>query len=1570
MKLFLTAENAADARQRLKLFEVENRLDAHPRSEKRRFLKKLAQALLFPGSYFISLPTPLLVQLIVQCFDFLEAKPEGIAVRSIPLINNVSRLLLIGAPNAPYFLDSIGVLRGKRQDELTLLAHALLAINRQGESITYLGSDAQRGGNELLILLRLDYLDTAALAALENQVRAALDASWQAFRDQPRIAAKLAALRNSENLTEWRPFIDWLLQEAFIPIAYRCMPALSASSRGAAEPCSLGMDMRCCGADAEARLASQFERLMQRDTDVIVEALPVNSPIISGEALLYIGLREQRRGETVEHGFLGLFNRLETGVGVRNIPALQEKIAAALKAAKVSAISHDFLKLQELFALFPKIELFFLNDTQLYLLTQSLLRYLFRPAALKLLFLASPSPYRIAALIILPRQLYRHDLEIALQGKLCAELSCTPVAGRKIDNGGDYLGLQLTLMPAGDELRIDVDALEKQLNRLALSWETKFRLLLERNCGKQRGGRLWRKYRTAFSADYQALMPPRYAVKDLLQIEQMATDDSLRVELLSPCAHSRNYRLQFYSRREYFLDECIPVLANLNLRLIDQVQFYLHVDGTKLYLKSFEIKAAPAAAEALHKLRARLLEAVEAIFHNRVDNDALNALLVLSGMTWKQIDVLRGYRNYYLQLGFQSARASFHRALTDNPQVAKCLFDYFEARFRPDPAWDDPVEREEQLLLPLRLQLLSGMESVADINDDRILRTLFNLIDATVRSNFHRAHSGADYVLAFKINSLGIIDMPAPRPEFEIYVHAADMQGIHLRGGKIARGGIRWSDRPDDFRSEILSLMQTQISKNALIVPTGAKGGFVVQRLAAGETFKDAGKRVYQRFIRGLLDLTDNYAEGRVAKPPGIVSYDGDDPYLVVAADKGTAQFSDIANAISAEHRFWLHDAFASGGSQGYNHKALGITARGAWECVKRHFREISQDIQAETFTAVGIGSMDGDVFGNAMLLSPCLKLLAAFSGQHIFIDPDPDPERSFTERRRLFDLPGSSWDDYDRGLLSEGGGVYRRDAKDIAISPQVKKWLGIRYRTLDGESLIRYLLTARVDLLWLGGIGTYIKAGSEKHEDVGDHGNDNVRVDANSLQARVVGEGANLGFTQKARIEYALSGGFINTDAVDNSAGVDTSDHEVNLKILLFALQKNGLLSDYQTLFNELTDTVCQAVLADNYAQSLCLSLDQRRNEQHPELFIQLAERLQASGMLDFGVEAFPPAKEILGRPGAQLTRPELAVLMSSCKRLLTQQLLEQRTFIAAACCEQYLQAYFPEQIVLRYGEHLSSHPLANAIKAAVISNRIVNQAGCAFLGFALESGNSAVIDAVGAYLTYDQIVQGDTLRQSLYALDNKIAAEQQYRALLQLENALADFCRWRLLHALALQPEEHTVARYRGYLQEHRQGCAAPAERHGALQTTQDVPDGMPEELAQRLADIAKLQDFPLLVKLAEDSGEALGSIQAQFNEMAIYLGLHPVQDRLAQIPLHDQWERKAAIDIRASLNDAIGRLVLDKLQSGAQTCTAYFSQATRIQKYNRYKHVCQEIGNALPVSLLPYMLLSKELENMLER
>jgi len=1097
------------------------------------------------------------------------------------------------------------------------------------------------------------------------------------------------------------------------------------------------------------------------------------------------------------------------------------------------------------------------------------------------------------------------------------------------------------------------------------SWQSRLEKLAAKAIGNNKANQLIQAYQTLFSIEYQTLVSPRYAIQDLLHLQKLVNTDAQSVSLLRPCQGVEHFRLHFYSQQERFLDEYIPLLENLSLRVKDQVQFRVIANGTMFFIKSFTIQAAKSPHDGFPKLRQRMLTTLQAVMDGKIENDALNKLCVLAGLSWQEIDLLRAYRNYFLQLDQHTSRISVHHALTSHAEVAKSLCHYFEARFKPNPAWQNAMIREEEALFPIRLQLLERLKTVADMNADRILRTLFNLIDATMRSNFHVRYDLEEYFIAIKINSLGVIDMPTPKPQAEIYVHAVDMEGIHLRGGKISRGGIRWSDRPDDFRTEILGLMQTQISKNALIIPTGAKGGFVVKKHGGKLDFRTAGKQAYLKLMHGLLDLTDNWVDGHIVPPPNLVVYDDSDPYLVVAADKGTAAFSDIANGVAAAYHFWLGDAFASGGSHGYDHKALGITARGAWECVKRHFREIGTDIQNQAFTVVGIGSMDGDVFGNGMLSSPHIRLLAAFSGQHIFIDPNPFVNgKAFNERKRLFELPGSSWDHYDRSLISVGGGVYARSDKDIPISPEVKEWLGLHYKTLDGEALIRALLTAPVDLLWLGGIGTYVKASNEKHEEVGDRSNDNVRINATELQAKIVGEGANLGFTQKARIEFALLGGRINTDAVDNSAGVDTSDHEVNLKILLTGLQKKNLINDFQTLFTDMTDAVCQLVLANNIAQSLCLSLEQRRSAGQTETYLHLAERLEATGFLDKAVESFPPNKTILARPAQTLTRPEFAVLLAASKRYLTSQIQHQAELLHDDCCGCYLQAYFPRQLVEQYRVHLGEHPLAKEIKATMISNKIINQAGCGFLNLAAEADN--LLDAVSCYLSFDRIFDGDNLRAAIAIFDNQLSADAQYLCYLILENTLLTVCLWTLAHSQPLRPDAETLAQYRCYFTDYRVYIKQLASPSYAQQCQELQQAGVPVGLAEDLAVLACMDNFAFMVALA-GSTQKIATILAMYDDLSEFLGVDKLLTRLAKVPLQTVWDRTVISDLQADIKQITGKIIKQMLVSRIYHSTDFFSMTVTDQSLANYRKVYQQVINTPLTDLLPFVAISKALARL---
>ncbi|PLY05832.1 MAG: NAD-glutamate dehydrogenase, partial [Desulfuromonas sp.] len=948
-------------------------------------------------------------------------------------------------------------------------------------------------------------------------------------------------------------------------------------------------------------------------------------------------------------------------------------------------------------------------------------------------------------------------------------------------------------------------------------------------------------------------------------------------------------------------------------------------------------------------------------------------LLLPTGLSWREIDVFRGYRNYYFQLGSRFSKKRVADTLVNNAKVAHLLYRYFEGRFKPSPEWADPMTRELEVLSPIRQELVKALEDVSDPNEDRILRTLFNLIDSTIRTNFFLRYREKDYFFSIKVSSLGVIDMPSPRPLYEVYVHSAKMEGVHLRGGKVARGGIRWSDRPDDFRTEVLGLVKAQMTKNAVIVPEGSKGGFVTKEFSPDrEQMGEIVKQAYTTLMRGLLDLTDNRSVDDIVRPQGIIAYDDQDPYLVVAADKGTAHLSDTANAVSNSYDFWLGDAFASGGSHGYDHKKLGITARGAWESVKRHFREMGHDVQNEPFTVVGVGDMSGDVFGNGMLLSRQIRLIAAFDHRHIFLDPDPDPETSYQERERLFKLPRSSWADYNPELISAGGGIYSRQLKDIPISPEIAHLIGTRPGTIDAPGLIKLLLAAPVDLLWNGGIGTYVKASTQSNEEVGDRANDSLRINGNELRAKVVGEGGNLGLTQLGRVEYALANGRLNTDAIDNSGGVDSSDHEVNLKILLRQLRHEGRVKDLEEgyeLLEEMEETVCQDVLANNYAQTQAISLDEIRCRHDVEPFLDLTDRLSRAGLLDRRGEYLPNRKDVLSRQPGRLLRPELSVLLAYSKMFLFKA-LNDAELPDNRVIRDLLFDYFPQQAIDRYSESLPGHPLAKEIIATMMTNRIVDQAGSAFLNTTSRLTGRPQVEVANAYLVFDCLLGGRELRQAVYQLDNRMPTERQYALLRKLEDLLASFCTYALSNCTHVPSGEEDLERIAQQLNDYGKILPEilPAAVWGACEARKSHLEeaGLEPDIAYRYAVLDCLVDFLPLVCMVETSGYDLDQlarikvlVEEKFNFSSVF-------GQLNKVVIGDSWDRRARESLVSALHGIDVRIVRQVARDYADAPDAFFIKSA--QKMRNYTLLLQSLTNETPRNFHPFSVLLQALESFL--
>ncbi|HEX9557342.1 MAG TPA: NAD-glutamate dehydrogenase domain-containing protein, partial [Reyranella sp.] len=1056
----------------------------------------------------------------------------------------------------------------------------------------------------------------------------------------------------------------------------------------------------------------------------------------------------------------------------------------------------------------------------------------------------------------------------------------------------------------------------------ATSWSDRFRIALQASLGEVEGRAAARRWRDWFPSIYRDSFDAGQAVADLALLQAALSGRPLGVRLdREPGLPAHRFTLRlFHPREPIALSDILPLLENLGLRVLSEAPFVLGAPAggpgdDAVALQVLSVETMDKSAVDLAAAGPRLAETLDRLWVGALENDGLNRLVLGAGLAWREVAILRAYAKYLRQTGIAFSQAYMERALCLYPAIARAMADLFRARF--DPALGDAASAARKARIEaIDTTLAAALESVTTLDEDRILRRFLNALRSSLRTNYWQTgpEGASKEWISFKIDSRAIDELPAPRPMVEIFVYSPRMEGIHLRGGRVARGGIRWSDRPEDFRTEILGLMKTQMVKNAVIVPVGSKGGFYVKRPPSGGTREQVqaeGIACYKTLIRGLLDITDNYAEGGVKPPADVVRHDGDDPYLVVAADKGTATFSDIANALAQEYGYWLDDAFASGGSAGYDHKKMAITARGAWESVKRHFRELGQDIQTTPFTVTGIGDMSGDVFGNGMLLSRHIKLIAAFDHRHIFVDPMPNPATSWAERKRLFDLPRSSWMDYDKSLLSAGGGIYDRAAKSITLSPEAREVLGIEAPSLMPIDLMRAILTAPADLLYFGGIGTYVKASSESQADAGDRANDSLRVNAAQLRVRVVGEGANLGLTQRGRVEAALGGCKINTDALDNSAGVDTSDHEVNIKVATGEAIARGLLKreDRDALLFAMTDEVANLVLRHNYQQSQAISVAaEQAGEEHDRLerFMRTLER---KGHLDRAVEFLPDSAAMRARAQNRqyLARPELSVLLAYAKIDLNDEILRS-DLPDDPLLEGELLRYFPSALQEKYEPAIRAHRLRREIAALQVMNSLVNRCGPTFVhNIGLRTGAPAAAIA-RAFAVVRDAWKLRELWGDIEALDPALKAEAQIRMLVASQRFLTRVVQWALrrlvqpLDTMAATEQLGTAVAALGDLPAALIGeaeDAALAERAAAFEAM-----GAPAGVARRAAALETLAAAGDLMLAARANGCSIEAATRVYFRLGERLALAKLATAAQKLPREGQWPAQAALAVQDEL------------------------------------------------------------------
>ncbi|MEJ7745443.1 MAG: NAD-glutamate dehydrogenase, partial [Luteimonas sp.] len=1019
------------------------------------------------------------------------------------------------------------------------------------------------------------------------------------------------------------------------------------------------------------------------------------------------------------------------------------------------------------------------------------------------------------------------------------------------------------------------------------------------------------------------------------------------------------------------LSDVLPMMENMGLRVISEHPYRIEIDNQPVYIQDFEVEAANAELD-VSTLDENFEEAFSRIWHGDAENDGFNRLILDGGLDWRQVALLRGYNKYLQQVGVPFSQAYVEQTLAKHPLLARLLVELFEAKFDPCTGNETPVQIQEGAQqLQQQLHALAGddaaqktLQSVLDarsaprdkqidstrsalkalldrvsiLDEDRILRSYIGVIDATLRTNYYQRHAGnpAHYI-SYKFDSAKVPDLPKPVPYREIFVYSPRVEGIHLRFGPVARGGLRWSDRREDFRTEVLGLVKAQMVKNTVIVPVGAKGGFFVKKSPVGGGFtpesRDAvmaeGVACYKMFIHALLDITDNLVEGKVVHPQDVVRHDQDDPYLVVAADKGTATFSDIANAIAAEHDFWLGDAFASGGSVGYDHKGMGITAKGAWESVKRHFRAMGRDSQTQDFTVVGIGDMSGDVFGNGMLLSKHIRLLAAFDHRHILLDPSPDAARSFIERERMFALPRSSWEDYDKSLISAGGGLFPRTLKSIPLTPEVRMALGIddAIEAMSPAELMNAILKAPVDLLWNGGIGTYVKASFETHADVGDRANNALRVDGLELRCKVIGEGGNLGVTQNGRVEAEREAHvLLNTDFIDNSAGVDTSDHEVNIKILLNGEVQAGRLAldARNTLLAAMTDEVADLVLNDNYRQNQAISLMERMSVSRLGSKQHFIRTLESEGLLDRQIEFLPSDVELADRKarGEGLTRPELSTLLSYAKIVLYMRLLDSDVPEDAFLSKELVR-YFPIPLQHKYAAAMQNHRLKREIIATAVTNSMVNRMGATFTLRMQEDTGRTSAEVAEAYTTSREALDTRDLWAQIDALDRQVPEAVQIDALLEIWNLLRSMSRWLLSRPGAMPDIAAAVERYRTGILAIRAGL--PALLPKTLRADYDArvavwqQKGLSPELSAQLATLRLLDAAPDIVEVAAARTLQPVDVAKAYYGLGDALNLRWLREQIDALPVEGRWHAHARGVLRDELATQQRSLVGQVLSTG---------------------------------------------------
>ncbi|MCZ4281125.1 NAD-glutamate dehydrogenase [Kiloniella laminariae] len=1502
----------------------------------------------------------------------------------------------------PFLVDSVTAALERLEVEVHLVIHPVISCLRDGKGKLIAVNGNGGGAGQLTesvmhIEISEQVLESHSqiaheLADVFADVKAAVE-DWQTMVEKLQVVTdemqKSPPAVSKGEISESIAFLDWLKQDNFTFLGYREYQFDGTGTEATLKvaPNSLGVlrDINVHVFDGLrdfGSLPAEVRSFMTQPVLIRITKANRRSTVHRSVHLDTVAVKQfDKNGKVIgEILFAGLFTSTAYARSPSDIPLLRHKVKKVLDRSGFKSASHDSKALSHILETFPRDELFQISEDELFSTSLGIL-HLQERRRIAIFVRKDPFERFISCLTYIPRDRF----DTALRRKV-SDILCQAYDGQI---SAFFTHLSDTALARvhfiikttrGQVPVVDVQELEQQVAEAGRSWADRLEEALVEARGEEQGIRAMRRFGASFPVNYQEHFNENDAVFDLSRAEEALAGDGLAMNLYRPLgADPDQIRFKIYLKDNPVpLSDVLPMLENMGLKVLSEIPYNFHskATGESVWMHDFNMVLAGELEVSVSSVREGFHEAFAAVWHGRMENDGFNRLVLLAALKVREVTILRAYCKYLLQARIPFSQSYMEQTLAQNPDLTRLLVDLFLVRFAG--------KGDEGKATAINQEINGLLDNVSNLDEDRIIRRFRNVIDCTLRTNFLQKSEDGKYksYLSFKLDSRKIIDLPLPNPFREIFVYSPEVEGIHLRFGSVARGGLRWSDRREDFRTEVLGLVKAQQVKNSVIVPVGSKGGFVVKNpppaSAGREAFLESGIGCYKTFIRGLLDITDNLVAGEVVPPVDVVRRDSDDPYLVVAADKGTATFSDIANSVSVDYGFWLDDAFASGGSAGYDHKKMGITAKGAWESVKRHFRELGKDIQKEPFSVVGVGDMSGDVFGNGMLLSTQIKLVGAFNHMHIFVDPEPDVAKSFAERQRLFNLPRSAWTDYDAKLISQGGGVFERSAKSIKISKEMKSLFEISEDELAPMDLMRAMLKSKAELLWFGGIGTYIKQSGESHADAGDRANDALRINAKQLRCKVVGEGANLGMTHPARVEFAQNGGLINTDFLDNSAGVDCSDHEVNIKILLGAVEAEGDITRKQRdkLLESMTDEVGELVLRDNYLQSQAISVTANIGGRLLDRIARYMRSLEKQGLLNRAIEFLPDDEMVLERmkQGTGFERPELATLMSYSKIALYDELLSSN-LPDDPYMEGPLVDYFPTALRKKYAKQIGLHRLRREIIATVITNDMVNRVGITFVYEVKEKTGLASCDIARAYTIAREVFGMRQLFDMIEDLDNKAPASLQSSLLAECGRLIEQGTVWFLrngTHPLDINQE---IASYASEVEVIAKQLEKLVSKDNASllasQIKNYVKQGVPADIAKQIAGLRLLTPACDIVRLAQRLKMPVDKVGSTYFSIGERYGFDWLRGAAGRLPSESAWDKLAVTAIVDDLFGHQGELTARVLEAAGKVdrVEAAIKEWAESKKplVNRTEQILAELNAAGKPDYAMLAVANRQLKNM---